>query len=55
MEGRALPPLHAAAALTIFDGQAMFVRLPGRIDPLGSIALFRFQRGSRTFHIGATS
>ena len=50
-----LAPLRAAAALTIFDAQAVFVRLPGCIAPLEALALFRFQRGSRTIEIGELS
>jgi hypothetical protein len=50
VDGRSPPlaSLHAAAALTIFDGQAVFARLPGRITPLVDAALFRFVPGSRT-------
>jgi hypothetical protein len=50
-----LARLRAAAALTIFDTQAVFVRLPGCIAPLDALAMFRFQRGSRTIEIGAVS
>jgi hypothetical protein len=52
MDGRSPhPPIHEAAALTLFEGQAMFVRLPGRLAPLGKIAWFRFPRRSRTIRL----
>lgn len=43
-----LARLRAAAALTTFEGQAVFRRMPGRIAPLRDHSLFRLAPGSRT-------